>query len=175
MKRWVGHNRYIVRPGPWRPKVVALKGIVLYDTGYGNTQQIAEAIADALKERGHEVGLHHIRDAGKIGPADYDFVVIGSPTKMGTMSFAMRRFLGKFKGEGWKGKPFFAFDTELVDNIEKGEASAGEKIQKELEERGMKPLVTVLKVGVAGMKGPLVSGAVEMAREHALDFASSLG
>jgi len=30
-------------------------------------------------------------------------------------------------------------------------------------------------VGVAGMKGPLVSGAVEMAKEHALDFASSLG
>jgi len=90
------------------------------------------------------------------------------------MSFAMRQFLGKFKDEGWMGKPFFAFDTELVDVIEKGGASAGEKIQKELEEKGMRPLAPVLKAAVGGTKGPLVSTAIEKARKHAWDFADML-
>lgn len=152
-----------------------MKGIVLYDTTFGNTQRVAEAIADALKEGGHEVGLYHIREAKKLDAADYDFVVIGSPTKMNTMSFAMRGFLGKFKGEGWRGKPFFAFDTEMVDVIEKGGDSAGEKIQKELEESGMTPLVPVFKAGVAGIKGPLVAGSVDKAKKHASNFAEALG
>ncbi|MFB0569674.1 MAG: flavodoxin family protein [Nitrososphaeria archaeon] len=154
--------------------VDVLKGVVLYDTSYGNTQRVAEAIADGLRERGHEVGLYHIKEAGRLSAEDYDFVVVGSPTKMGTMSFAMRRFLGKFKDEGWMGKPFFAFDTELVDVIEKGGVSAGEKIQKELEEKGMRPLAPVLKAGVGGTKGPLVSTAIEKARKHAWDFADML-
>ncbi|MDH5362629.1 MAG: flavodoxin domain-containing protein, partial [Aigarchaeota archaeon] len=65
-----------------------LKGVVLYDTTYGNTQRVAEAIADALSERGHEVGLYHIKEAGRLSAEGYDFVVIGSPTKMNTMGFA---------------------------------------------------------------------------------------
>ncbi len=153
---------------------LALRGIVLYDTAYGNTQKVAETIADAIKLKSHEVRLCDIKDVGKLIAVDFDFVVIGSPTKMNTMSFAMRRFLGKFKDEGWRGKPFFAFDTELVSVIEKGGASAGEKIHKELEEKGVKPLAHVFKVGVSGIKGPLASGVLEKAREHAIDFASKL-
>jgi len=152
-----------------------LKGVVLYDTAYGNTQKVAEVIAEALREKGLDVDIYDIAKVGRLSAADYDFVVVGSPTKMNTMSFVMKRFLGKFKGEGWRGKPFFAFDTELVGVPEKSGGSAREKIQKELEERGMKPLVPVLKAEVAAIKGPLVSDAVKKAKEHAMNFASKLG
>jgi multimeric flavodoxin WrbA len=36
-----------------------------------------------------------VKDVKKLSAEDYDFLVLGSPTKFGTMSFAVRRFLGK--------------------------------------------------------------------------------
>ena len=63
---------------------------------------------------------------------DYNFLVLGSPTRFGTMSFAIRSFLGKVKSEEWMNKPFAAFDTENPENVEKKQGSAAEKIAEKL-------------------------------------------
>ncbi len=39
-----------------------MKGIVVYDTSYGNTKKIAETIAETLKESGIEVDLFDVKD-----------------------------------------------------------------------------------------------------------------
>jgi menaquinone-dependent protoporphyrinogen IX oxidase len=95
-----------------------MKGIVVYDTSYGNTKKIAETIAETLKESGVEVDLFDVKDVKKSIARDYDFLVLGSPTRFGTMSFAIKGFLGKVKTEEWISKPFAAFDTENPENIE---------------------------------------------------------
>ena len=76
-----------------------MKGLVVYDTSYGNTKTIAETIAETLKEAGIEVDLFYVKDVKKLSAKNYDFLVLGSPTKFGTMSFTFKRFLGKVKGE----------------------------------------------------------------------------
>ena len=38
-----------------------MKGIVVYDTSYGNTKKIAETIAETLKESGIEVDFDDIK------------------------------------------------------------------------------------------------------------------
>ena len=81
-----------------------MKGIVVYDTSYGNTKKIAETIAETLRESGIEADLFHIKEVKKLSAKDYSFLVLGSPTKFGTMSFAIRFFLGKVKGEEWLNK-----------------------------------------------------------------------
>jgi menaquinone-dependent protoporphyrinogen IX oxidase len=96
-----------------------MKGIVVFDTSYGNTKTIAEAISETLKESGIEVDLFNVKDVRKLSAKDYNFLVLGSPTKFGTMSFAIRFFLGKVKSEEWMNKPFAAFDTENPENIER--------------------------------------------------------
>ena len=96
-----------------------MKGIVVYDTSYGNTKKIAETIAETLKESGIEVDLFDVKDVKKLSAKDYDFLVLGSPTKFGTMSLTIRFFLGKVKNEEWMNKPFAAFDTENPENIER--------------------------------------------------------
>jgi menaquinone-dependent protoporphyrinogen IX oxidase len=96
-----------------------LKSIVIYDTSYGNTKTIGASIADTLKESGLEVVILKVNEVKKLNPQDYDLLVLGSPTKFGTMSFAMKCFLGKVKGEEWVNKPFVAFDTENPGNAEK--------------------------------------------------------
>ena len=151
-----------------------MKGIVIYDTSYGNTKKIAETIAETLKESGIEVDLFDVKDVKKLSAKDYNFLVLGSPTRFGTMSFAIRGFLGKVKSEEWMNKPFAVFDTENPENLEKKEWSAAEKIAEKLREKKMNQLLPVLKALVLGQKGPLVEGEVDRTKDYASELATKL-
>jgi menaquinone-dependent protoporphyrinogen IX oxidase len=156
-----------------------MKGIVVYDTSYGNTKKIAETIAETLKESGIEADLFYVRDVKKLNAKNYDFFVLGSPTKFGTMSFTTKFFLGKVKSEEWMNKPFAAFDTENPENIERArienkEWSAAEKIAQKLREKKMNQLLPVLKALVIGQKGPLVEGEIEKTKDYARELATKL-
>jgi len=156
-----------------------MKGVVVYDTSYGNTQKIAETIAETLRESGVEADLFTVKEAKKLSPKDHNFLVLGSPTKFGTMSFAIRFFLGKVKSKEWMNKPFAAFDTENPENIEKARAegkewSAAEKIAQKLTEKKMKQMLPVLKALVLGQKGPLVEGEIDRTKDYARDLSTKL-
>jgi len=156
-----------------------MKGIVVYDTSYGNTKTIAETIAETLKESGIEVDLFNVKDVRKLSAKDYNFLVLGSPTRFGTMSFAIRSFLGKVKSEKWMNKPFTAFDTENPENIERARIenkgwSAGEKISEKLRDKKMNQLLPVLKAVVLGQKGPLKEGEIDRTKEYARELATKL-
>jgi len=154
-----------------------MKGIVIYDTTYGNTKKIGETIAETLKQSGIEVDLFYVKDVKKLN--DYDFLVLGSPTKFGTMSFAIKFFLGKIKSEDWMNKPFAAFDTENPENVEQSrlqnkEWSAAEKIAEKLREKKMTEMAPVLKALVIGQKGPIVEGEIVRTKEYANKLAGEL-
>ena len=156
-----------------------MKGIVVYDTSYGNTKKIAETIAETLEVSGLDVDLFDVKAVKKLSAKDYDFLAVGSPTRFGTMSFAIRGFLGKVKSEEWMSKPFMAFDTENPENIEKArienkEWSAAEKIAAKLRDKKMNQLLPVLKAAVLGQKGPLVEGEIEGTKGYVRDFAAKL-
>ena len=151
-----------------------MKGIVVYDTSYGNTKTIAETIAETLKESGIEVDLFDVKNVKKVSAKDYDFLVLGSPTRFGTMSFAIRGFLGKVKSEEWVNKLFIAFDTENPENMEKKEWSAAEKIAAKLIDKKMNLLLPVLKAAVFGQKGPLKEGEIERAKDYTREIANKL-
>ena len=156
-----------------------MKGMVVYDTSYGNTKRIAETIAETLKECGIEVDLFHVKDVKKLSAEDYDFLVLGSPTRFGTMSFAIRGFLGKVKSEEWMNRPFIVFDTENPENIERAQAekkewSAAEKISEKLRDKKMNQLLPVLKAVVFGQKGPLKEGEIGRAKDYARELATKL-
>jgi menaquinone-dependent protoporphyrinogen IX oxidase len=156
-----------------------MKGIVIYDTSHGNTKKIAETITETLKASEIEVDLFDLKEVKKLSANDYNFLVLGSPTKFGTMSFAVKSFLGKVKSEEWTDKPFAAFDTENPENVEKArlenkEWSAAEKIALKLKENNMKQMLPVLKALVLGLKGPLVEGEIDRAKNFAKEFAAKL-
>jgi menaquinone-dependent protoporphyrinogen IX oxidase len=156
-----------------------MKGLIVYDTSHGNTKKIAEIIKETLEESGIAIDLFHVKDLKKLSGKDYDFFVLGSPTKFGTMSFAVKFFLGKVKSEEWMNKPFAAFDTENPENVEQSriqnkEWSAAEKIAEKLREKKMNQLLPVLKALVLGQKGPLVEGEVERTKEYARHLKAKL-
>jgi menaquinone-dependent protoporphyrinogen IX oxidase len=156
-----------------------MKGVVIYDTSYGNTKKIAETIKETLKASGIEADLFHVKDVKKLSANDYHFLVLGSPTKFGTMSFAVKFFLGKLKSDEWTYRPFAAFDTENPENVEQArkqskEWSAAEKIADKLREKKMNQTLPVLKALVLGQKGPLVDGEVERTKGYARELAAKL-
>jgi len=154
---------------------MSVKGIIIYDTSYGHNKIIAETIAETLKKSGLEVDLFYVKDVKELHAKDYDFLVLGSPTRMSRMSFTMSRFIDtKIKREEWKDKLFAAFGTNLVQSIEKGGPSAAEQIAKKLSEKGLKQVLPVLRPAVLGAEGPLKEGEVEKAREYAEELASKL-
>lgn len=156
-----------------------MKGIVIYDTSYGNTRKIAETIAETLKESGIEADLFYVKKVKKLSAKDYHFLVLGSPTKFGTMSFTVKGFLGKVRSQEWANKPFAAFDTENPENIEQSRIqnknwSAAEKIAEKLKEKQMNQLLPVLKAVVLGWKGPLQEGEIERTKEYARELGANL-
>ena len=151
-----------------------MKGMVVYDSSHGNTKKIAETIAETLKESGIEVDIFYVKDVKIQNLKDYNILVIGCPTRFGTMSFTMKGFLGKVKGEDWQNTPFATFDTELRENIDKKEGSSAEKIANKLREKQMNQLLPVMRAVVLGQKGPLQEGEIERAREYARRLATEL-
>jgi len=112
-----------------------------------------------------------VKDVKKLSARDYSFLVLGSPTRFGTISFAIRGFLGKVKSEEWMNKPFAAFDTENPENVEKKQGSAAEKIADKLREKKMSQLLPVLKALVFEMRGPLIEGEIKRTKEYARRLA----
>jgi len=151
-----------------------MKGIVIYDTSHGNTRKVAEAISEALEESGIETDAVYVKNVKNLKGSDNDFLVIGSPTKFGTMSFTIKGFLGKLKSKEWENKPFSTFDTENPENVERKEGSAAEKIAKKLLEKRMIQLLPVLKALVFDMKGPLQEGEIERTKEFGRELAVKL-
>ena len=156
-----------------------MKGIVIFDTSHGNTKTIAKAISETLKESGIEVDAFYVKDVKKLSAKDYNFLVLGSPTRFGTMSFAIKGLLGKVKSEEWMNKPFAAFDTENPENIERArlenkEWSAAEKIATKLKDKKMNQLLPVLKAVVLGQKGPLKEGEIDRTKDYARELAVKL-
>jgi menaquinone-dependent protoporphyrinogen IX oxidase len=149
-----------------------MKGIIIYDTTYGNTRKIAEAISETLKESGMEIDTYYVKDVKHFSARDYDFLILGSPTRFGTMSFTLKSFISRVKSEEWMDRPFGAFDTEMSANIEKHESHAAEKIAEKLKDKQMIQLLPVLRAVVTdNMHCTLKEGEIERAKDFARNIA----
>jgi len=152
-----------------------MKGLVVYHTKYGNGKIIAEAIAKGLEEAGHDITVGEVDKEGM--GADFDFVVLSSPTRAGRMTGAVKRFIGRdLKKDPWKGKPFVAVGTGFKAKRDGTKfdgygARSAEKVYEALEKAGLKPATEPQKFFVEDMKGPLLDGE----EERALDFGRSIG
>jgi menaquinone-dependent protoporphyrinogen IX oxidase len=134
---------------------------------------VAEAAAKGLEESGHEVTL---ADAGSLKALDRepDFLVVGSPTRLGKMSAPVKRFIKKKILDTWDDKPFAAFGTGLQSALEKSEPNAADGIHLALVAKGLKPVAPAFKAAVVGMKGPLLDGEAERALQFGRDVGASL-
>ena len=95
-----------------------MKALVIYDSQYGNTAQIARAIADGLKSAATdtiEVDLRKIDDVRPEHLSGLDVLIVGSPTQRFSSTSAMRDFLKDIPKKALAGVTVAGFDTRLTE------------------------------------------------------------
>ena len=150
-----------------------MKGAVVYYSRYGNNENTAKAVVAGLEEAGHQADLINAKERKELA-GEYDFLVVGSPTRAGKVRGPVKKFMDKNLGEQWKGKPFAAFGTCMNRSYEKDEPTAAKDIYKKLVDRGLKPVADAFDNPVTGMKGPMASDREEKAREFGKEVGSKL-
>ncbi|MCU0852643.1 MAG: hypothetical protein MUC90_05240 [Thermoplasmata archaeon] len=154
-----------------------MKGLVAYDSVYGNTKQIAEAIAEEIRANGHEVVLMSVKESLPEA-LDFDFAFVGSPTRIANASRASKKVVKRLAKAGFGAKPVVAFDTILPGVLEKTDrwGRTAAKVMTDLgKAKGLNMREPSLHATVKDMKGPLADDAVTLARTYAKDFLAALG
>ena len=141
-----------------------MKGLIAYDSYYGNGAQVAAAIAEELRAAGHEVtllDLHHEK-ADKQVVAQSEFLVLGGPTRMKHMSRRALSFAKKLDATTWAGRSALVYDTYGPLNADpaKNEGNAWlypggvAELRERLVERSLSLAPIELRCLVDGTKGP---------------------
>ncbi len=157
-----------------------MKILIIYDTASvnRNTDKVAKAMKEVLKEKGFEVDCLYVKDVDPASVKNYDCVLAGSPTHWHRATGPVMQFLDRLGEGAFSGKLAAAFDTQFQMPLS-GNAASG--IEKKLERLGFKmvmpSLVTYVqsKKDVDGMKGlHLKDGELEKAKKYAEDLAHKL-
>ena len=144
-----------------------MKILVVYDSVYGNTEEIAKAIGDGIGEDAKVV------KAENTGPADLESVellIVGAPTYGGRPTPKMKEFLDNIRAVSLKGVKIATFDTRVPATWVKIFGFAAGKIEKRLRSQGGESVIKPEGFFVSGTKGPLVEGENERAAKWAQDI-----
>jgi flavodoxin len=155
---------------------MSMKALVVYDSAFGNTERIAQAIGDALDPLGDIQTL----SAGNARPEQLvglTLLIVGSPTQRFRPTAAISRFLKSIPKDGLKGVRVAAFDTRLtVSQIEATPVLpffvrlfgyAAKPISDRLKKKGGEVAIPPEGFYVEGMEGPLKGGESERAADWA--------
>ncbi|MFW5748973.1 MAG: flavodoxin family protein [Chloroflexota bacterium] len=154
-----------------------MKGQVIYDSAYGNTEKVARAIGEALRAQ-HDVEVRHISNVDIDQLASLDFIVIGGPTQRMNYTEHMRDFLAKIPLSSLSGVKAAVFDTRIsIKDIEStvGRLAArvflhryaASQITAALEKRDVQLVMEPEGFFVLDTEGPLKDGELVRAANWA--------
>lgn len=148
-----------------------MKALVLFDSVFGNTQKVAEAIAHAL---GSLPDVELLRPSDRVGSrlAGLDLLVVGSPTRGFRPTDALSEVLKQIPSAGLRGTRVAAFDTRFkADELEsattrfvvKTGGYAAKRIASQLQKAGGTLAAPPEGFYVEDTEGPLKAGELERA------------
>lgn len=160
-----------------------MKALVIYDSQFGNTEQIARAISAALGARA-ETAVRRAADVTAADLAGLDLLVVGSPTQRFHATEPVETWL---QGHALQGVRAAAFDTRFdMAEVESrmlrlavkvaGEegAYAAPRIAAQLETDGATVVVPPEGFIVQETEGPLRPGELERAGQWAVQILAAL-
>ncbi len=142
-----------------------MNALVVYDTVYGNTEQVARAVADVLGT-GANTRLVRVSEAAGLDLAGIDLLVLGSPTHGWRPTPAMREFLDRLPEGSLRNLPAAVFDTRLR-GIRVLTGSAARSLAKTVERMGVRLVLPPESFVVVRSEGPLAEGELTRAMEWA--------
>lgn len=151
-----------------------MKAMVVYQSRYGNCEQIAQSILKGLADAGVDATVTDVKSAAAPG-ADVDLLVFGSATRGGRGMGKTRKYAEDVQpGSGGKLR-FAAFGTGMLSLYAKEpEKTAAVNLDEILSAKGLERASKPLVAKVLKFKGPLAEGEVENAYEWGKELGSAL-
>ncbi|MHA1905877.1 MAG: flavodoxin domain-containing protein [Candidatus Thorarchaeota archaeon] len=146
------------------------RAIIVYESVYGNTKKVAEAIAEGIQQvEGVECRVVKTGEIHTDEICDYDAIVIGTPNHNQKPSRNMTKFLERASIVHVEGKIGAIFDTYTGGN----KAVALKKLKSIVSEKfpGIEFQGDGFSAKVEDRKGPLAENEFEAAR----DFGKRIG
>lgn len=152
-----------------------MNALVLYDSRYGNTERVAEAIALALQEA-MPTRLTAVEEVGDCAEAlrDVDLLVVGGPTHRHGISDTLRDALSCLSDRALDGIRVAVFDTR-VHGARIVTGSAAVRLGRTVRRHGAWLVVPPASFIVGGTRGPLERGELEHARAWATEVLHAIG
>jgi flavodoxin len=159
-----------------------MKGLVLFDSVYGNTKRIAEEIGSVLG-KGGDVKVLPVAGFLPEQLQGMDLLVAGSPTQGFAPIQGTKNFLKALKSGQLNGIKIAAFDTRVdIKVVNSGFLTfmggifgyAAEKIYKRLKVKGGTPVIAPAGFFVTDREGPLAPGEIERAAAWAEEIIRKL-
>jgi len=151
-----------------------MNALLVYFSRYGNTQKVAEAIAETLESVG-SVCLLRLDQLTASDMQGLDLVVMGCPTYRMSLPEAARHVLAGLPKCILRGTPVAAFDTSYKISAFLAHFTAAKKLTRKTAKLGGKQIVPPGTFHVIGREGPLYEGEIERASEWAELILSRLG
>lgn len=148
----------------WR--CILKKVLVIYDSVFGNTEQIAQAIGNALGSQ-EDVEILRVSNVKPEQLAGLKLLIVGSPTQGGRPTPAMQDFLDKVSEPVIRGINVAAFDTRLSTRLVGIFGYAAGRIADSLKTKGGTLILSPEGFIVKGKEGPLKGGELERAGDWA--------
>ena len=146
-----------------------MKSLVVYESKFGDTAQVAGAIAEGLHDGG-SVHLLAVQDVGAFDLDGIELLVVGGPTHAHGVSAALGQWLTSLPREVVRDLPFAAFDTRYrMARLLSG--SAARAIARRLERAGATVVMEPESFFVLASQGPLADGEIERATAWARGLA----
>lgn len=149
-----------------------MKGLIIYDSFFGNTEKVAQKIAESLG-----TNVIKVCDAKVSDLEGLDYLIVGSPTRAFRPSKDITDFLKSIPTDGISKVRTGAFDTRIdpadVNNpilniMVKLFGYADKPIANLLQKKGGQMAIPNAGFDVLESEGPLREGELERAAEWAL-------
>jgi flavodoxin len=148
-----------------------VKGLVVYDSKFGNTEKVAQAIAAAL---GPEENIRPVK-VDTVAAEDLqglDVIVVGSPVHAWRPTKEMQAFLGGLPPNALSGVQAAAFDTRMRGRLA---GAAADNIEKALRKQGCTIVAPATGFLVLDREGPLAEGELDKAVVWAKQILEATG
>lgn len=149
-----------------------MRALVVYDSKFGNTREIAERIGDAMKVGDTDVDVLSTVEFTDL-PDNLDLLVIGAPTQAHGVEATMRAFLDRLPPNRLDHLKVAVFDTRMRwPKLLSG--SAAEGVAKRITRNGAELVDDPESFFVADKEGPLREGEVDRAADWATFLLSTV-
>lgn len=147
-----------------------MNAMIVYDSVFGNTKLIAEALVKSLEEASYEVGIFSSKDAPQAIAQGVKLAAFGSPTRAFRPTADILSYLKALPDGSFTGCGVLAFDTRIyLPSISSRifrwfihrMGYAAPVLARQLEKKGAHLLLPPEGFNVEGKEGPLRDGEVQ--------------